>query len=95
MEKSSVYFDSILSRLARSYPGTCPLEDLASLVMPQYNILKTFSENITAQRQYQAKILDTLILLDDQGYIVLDPDTDESSITLKGLLKINNTVFSN
>ncbi|OXG06982.1 hypothetical protein B0A64_09160 [Flavobacterium araucananum] len=63
--------------------------------MPQYNILKTFSENITAQRQYQAKILDTLILLDDQGYIVLDPDTDESSITLKGLLKINNTVFSN
>lgn len=95
MEKSSVYFDSILSRLAGSYPRSLTLEELTPLVIPVYNVQKTFSENIAVQRENQAKILDALILLEDQGYIVLDPDTDESSITLKGLLKINNTEFSN
>jgi hypothetical protein len=95
LEKSSVYFDSILRKLARSYPGACTLEELASLVMPPCNVLKTFSENIAVQRENHAKILEALIALDDKGYIVLDPDTDESSITLKGLLRINNTVFSN
>jgi len=95
LEKSSVYFDTILRKLARSYPGTCPLEELATLLIPPYNVLRTFSENIAVQRENQAKILEALIALEDQGYIVLDPDTDESSITLKGLLKINNTVFSN
>ncbi|TPG34837.1 hypothetical protein [Flavobacterium pectinovorum] len=95
MEKSSVYFDRILSKLAQSYPGTCALEDLAVLVMPAYNVMKIFSENISVQRDNHAKILDALILLEDQGYIVLNPATDESSITIKGLIKINNTVFFN
>lgn len=94
LETSSVYFDRVLSKLARSYPGTCPLEELASLVVLPYNILRTFRENISVQRENQAKILDALILLEDLGYIVVNPETDESSIPLKGLLKINNTVFS-
>jgi hypothetical protein len=95
VEKSSVYFDSILSKLARSYPQSCALEELAAFVIPPYNVLKTFRENISAQRQNHAKILDALILLDDQGYIVLNPATDESSITIKGLIKINNLIFCN
>ncbi|WP_089354507.1 hypothetical protein [Flavobacterium sp. ov086] len=95
MEKSSVYFDTILGRLAGSYPGTCTLEELAVLVMPPYNILKTFKENIAVQRENHAKILDALLLLDYKRYIVLNPATDESSITLKGLIKINRIVFCN
>ena len=95
MEKSFVYFDRILNKLAGSYPGTLTLEELASLVIPPYNVLRSFSENIAAQRENHAKILDVLIALDDQGYIDLNPATDQSSITLKGLIKINHTVFCN
>lgn len=95
LETSSVYFDRILSRLAGCYPRAHALEELTALVIPPYNILRTFSQNIAAQRENQAKILDALILLEDQGYIVLNPSTDKSSITLKGLIKINNTTFCN
>jgi hypothetical protein len=95
LEKSSVYFDRTLSKLAKSYPGTCTLEELTLLLMPPCNVLRTFSENISAQRENHAKILDALIALEDQGYIVLNTATDESFITLKGLIKINHTVFCN
>ncbi|WP_140504803.1 hypothetical protein [Flavobacterium pectinovorum] len=95
MERSSVYFDRILNKLAQSYPRTCALEELAALVIPPYNVLKTFTENISAQRENHAKIVEALILLDDQQYIVLNPTTDQSSITLKGLIKINNMAFCN
>ncbi|MBE8726368.1 hypothetical protein C4F50_15665 [Flavobacterium sp. KB82] len=63
--------------------------------MPPYNIQKTFTENISAQRENQAKILNALILLEDLGYVVLNPATDESCITIPGLIKINNTVLHN
>ncbi|UUF12525.1 MULTISPECIES: hypothetical protein [Flavobacterium] len=95
MEKSSLYFDSILKKLAQSYPGSCALEELRALVMPPYNVQRTFAQNMSAQRQNQAEILDALILLDEKGYIVLNEATDESSITLKGLVKINHTVLCN
>ena len=95
MEKSSVYLHSILQKLAGSYPGICTLEELASFVIPPYNVLRTFRENIAAQRESHAKILDALIALEDQGYIVLNQATDQSSITIKGLIKINHTVFCN
>jgi len=95
MEKSFVYFDKILSKLAQSYAKSFTLDELSALVIPSYNISKSFTENIAAQRENQAKILNALILLDDKGYIVLDPATEQSSITIKGLIKINNRVFCN
>jgi hypothetical protein len=95
LEKSSVYFDTILSKLAQSYPRACALEELTALVIPAYNILKTFTENIAAQRENQAKLLDALMALDDMGYIVLNPATDQSRITIKGLIKINNRALCN
>lgn len=95
MEKSFVYFDRILSKLAQSYAKNFTLEELAALLIPPYTISKTFTQNIAAQRENQIKILDALILLDYQGYIVLNPATDESSITIKGLIKINNRVLCN
>lgn len=95
MEKSFVYFDRILSKLAQNYAKDFTLEELAALVIPSYNISKTFTQNIAAQRENQAKILDVLILLDHQGYIILNPTTDKSSITIKGLIKINSMVLCN
>lgn len=95
MEKSLVYFDRILGKLGQSYGKYFTVEELAALVMPTYNILKTFTENIAAQRENHAKILDALVLLNYEGYIVLNPATDECSITIKGLIKINNRVFCN
>lgn len=95
MEKSFVYFDRILSKLAQSYAKSFTLEELSALVIPRYNIGKTFTENIAAQRENQSKILNALVLLDIEGYIVLNPVTDESCITIKGLIKINNRVFCN
>jgi hypothetical protein len=50
---------------------------------------------MSAQRHNQAKILDALIALEDQGYIVLNRATDQSSITIKGLIKINHTALCN
>lgn len=95
MEKSFVYFDRILSKLGQSYAKSFTLEELSVLLVPRYNIWKTFNENIAAQRENQAKILEALILLDYEGYIVLNTATDQSSITIKGLIKINNLVFCN
>jgi len=95
MEKSFVYFDRILGKLAQSYAKAFTLEELAALVIPSYNISKSFTQNIAAQRENQAKILNALILLDYQGYIVLNPDTEQSSITIKGLMKINNRILCN
>lgn len=95
METSLFYVERILGKLAESYPGSCTLEELSALVMPPYNTLKTFAENISLQRENQAKILDALMLLEDQRYIVLNWATDESSITLKGLIRINTMAFCN
>lgn len=95
MEKSFVYFDRILSKLAQRYGKDFTLKELAILLLPTYTILKTFTQNITAQKENQAKLLDALILLDYQGYIVLNPATEESSITIKGLIKINSRVLCN
>ncbi|QSW89638.1 hypothetical protein J0383_02200 [Flavobacterium endoglycinae] len=95
METPYVYFERILSKLAESYLGSCTLQALAPLVIPPYNVLKTFSENISVQRENQAKILDALILLEDLGYIVLDQASDESCITAKGLIQINHRILSN
>lgn len=58
------------------------------------NISK-ISEDISVERKNQSKLLDTLIYMDYEGYIFLNSDTDESVITIKGLIKINNKIFWN
>jgi hypothetical protein len=95
LEASSVIFDKILHKLAQSYGRSFTLEELNALVSPGYNIFKTFTENISAQRQNQATILDALILLDHKGYVVLDSATDQSAITVKGLIRIKKRVLCN
>jgi methyltransferase-like protein len=91
METSSVILDKILLILAENYNKSCTLEELTMLLNP---VLNASQDNTSAEKENQASILDILIYLNDEGYISLNPDTDESSITIKGFLKIYNKYFN-
>ncbi|WP_099708717.1 hypothetical protein [Flavobacterium sp. 9] len=67
MEVPSVFFDKRLHKLAESYGRNFTLEELIALVNPGYNIFKTFTENISAQSENHATILEALILMDYEG----------------------------
>jgi hypothetical protein len=95
LEASSFFFDIILHKLAESYGRSFTLEELTALVYPGYNIFKTFTENVSAQRENHAKILDALILMDFEGYVVINSATDQTAITVKGLIRINKRVLCN
>lgn len=71
--------DEILKILAQNYNKTYSLEDLTSIIM--------LTDNTCSEVECQAKVLDVLIQLDDDELIVLNPETDESSITKKGVIK--------
>lgn len=95
MEASSCFFDQILYKLAEYYYRSCTLEELTKLINPHSDVSITFCENIIAERENHAKILDALILLDYEGFIILNSFNDESFITIKGLIRINNKVLCN
>lgn len=63
--------------------------------MTSVSNVSKFIEDIANEREIKAKLLDALILMDSEGYIFLNSDTDESLITIKGLIKINNKIFWN
>ncbi|TDO73567.1 hypothetical protein EV143_105161 [Flavobacterium chryseum] len=93
MESHLSFFTKILQILADKYSTSYTLEELTKVVTSVSNVSK-FTDNI-AERENQAKLLDTLILLEYEGYIFLNSDTDESLITIKGLIKINNKILWN
>lgn len=94
MEASSVLYIKILQILARRYTMNFTLLELVKVAFPTANMSK-FTVDFAAQRENQAKMVDTLIMLEHEGYIFLNSYTDESSITIKGLIKINSKVFWN
>lgn len=94
MECSSVFFIKILRILAGKYCKGSTLEELTALVAPASNVSK-FTDDIAAERENQAKLLDVLLLMNSEGYIFLNSDTDQSLITIKGLIEINNKIFWN
>lgn len=59
---------------------------MTELVNAVYNV-STFTQDIATERENQAKLLDALILLDNEGYIFLNSYTDESLITIKVPIK--------
>ncbi|ABQ07353.1 hypothetical protein [Flavobacterium johnsoniae] len=79
MELPLALSDEILKILAQNYNKTYSLEDLTSIIM--------LTDNTCSEVECQAKVLDVLIQLDDDELIVLNPETDESSITKKGVIK--------
>lgn len=74
---------------------TCTLEELTSLLNPIYNISRTSTDNTSTEKQNQARVLETLLFLNDEGLIFLNSDTDITTITIKGLIKINDKVLYN
>jgi len=64
-------------------------EDLAKIikVLDQNPLKKTDPIN---EKRKESMILDHLIALHDQGLVLLDPETDESSTTAAGLEKFNS-----
>jgi hypothetical protein len=94
MQTPPVFFMKILHLLAGRYFMSFTLEELAERIASFSDISK-FTGEIATARENQAKLLDALILMDYQGYIFLDEDTDHIVMTIKGLIQINNTIIWN
>jgi hypothetical protein len=95
METSPKVFIKILQILASRYGMNYTLEELASLLTPVFNVSTKVTNNISTETENQARVLEALIVLNDEGYIFLNSSTDKSSITIKGLIKVNNKIFCN
>ncbi|WP_337966426.1 hypothetical protein [uncultured Flavobacterium sp.] len=95
METSATFSNMILNKLASSYCSLWTLAELTDCIISDSNMAEIYWEQISLQRINQAKILEVLIQLEFEGNVFLNPITDESSITIKGLLKINNKILLN
>ena len=94
MDTSLLFLTKILHTLAGRYGMCYTLEELTSILNPVL-LVSSLADKISTEKENQAKVLEALILLNDDGLIFLNSDTDKSSITIKGLIKANNTVFCN
>ncbi|WP_433763950.1 hypothetical protein [Flavobacterium ginsenosidimutans] len=84
MNTTASLFAKILTALSDRDSGL-NLEHLAALVTPLPDSVAGLR---TTEKNGQAALLDALIALNDGGYIALNPLTDQSRITLKGLVWI-------
>ncbi|UUW07683.1 hypothetical protein NLG42_16435 [Flavobacterium plurextorum] len=81
MKVMTELLENILKILARNPSRSSSLEELTMALFPNDLV----RDPISFEREYQAQVLDALISLENAGMIVLNSDTDESTITLKGL----------
>lgn len=90
MKVKTELLENVLKILARNPTKSSSLEELTMTLIPN----DLLGDHITFEREYQAQVLDALISLENEGMLVLNSDTDESTITIKGLskAKINNFV---
>lgn len=93
--ETSVIIQKLLQTLAANYTKSCSLEELAQQAFPAFKGFPYHQGMFNAEKQKQAMLLETLMLLDQQGLIFLDSETDHSVITIKGMLKVNDTVLCN
>nr|WP_294788777.1 hypothetical protein [uncultured Flavobacterium sp.] len=94
METPSILSLKILHILSTRYYGSFTLEELTSFVN-SISTISASSDSNSSERNGQALILETLIMLQDEGHIFLNSVTDQSCITLKGLIKIDSKVYCN
>lgn len=95
METLPIFLIRVLQILAGRYGMSCSLEELTSLLSPVFNTSGSFPQNITTEKENQARVLDALLVLNDNGHIFLDSSTENSSITIKGLIKVHDKIFCN
>lgn len=86
-------FMKILNILSRNPQKSYDLEDLTSFVIPR--LTEPHQQNLWIQRGYQAEVLDALIILDNHGFIIIDSVSDQSIISIRGLISVSSTTFSN
>ena len=81
--------------LADRYGMSCTLEELTSLLTIVFNAYTPIEDSLSHEKKKQAKVLEALIMLDNEGYIFLNSDSDESTISIKGLILVDNKVIYN
>lgn len=74
--------NKIFCTLAQNYNKSFTLEELTKTILPHFDMMNINNENLCLEREKQAKVLDALIFLADNGLIFLNPLTDESSIKI-------------
>lgn len=95
MEKLPAFHIRILQLLARSWGAGCTLEELGGLMIPVSNAGALTAGDMRSENRIQAAVLDALLILNDRGHIFLNPHTDKSTITIKGLTAIRSTMLCN
>ncbi|MDQ1165530.1 hypothetical protein [Flavobacterium sp. SORGH_AS_0622] len=95
METLPIFLVKILQTLADRYGMSCTLEELTSLLTPVFNTYTLLQDSIADEKKKQARVLDALILLNKEGYIFVSSSSDESTISIKGLILVNNKVICN
>lgn len=85
----------VLQILAARYGLSFTLKELTSLLNPVINGKKIYTYNMSSDNEKQAAVLDALIVLNDQGHLFLNSNTDKSSITIKGLILLNSKIICN
>jgi hypothetical protein len=95
METLPIFLVKILQTLADRYGMGCTLEELTSLLTPVFNTYTLLQDSIADEKKKQARVLDALILLNKEGYLFLSSSSDESTISIKGLILVNNKVICN
>lgn len=93
MERLPIFYIKVLQILAARYGLGCTLEEMTSLLAPVIDAKTVFTGNMPSDQEKQATVLDALIVLNDKGHLVLDSNTDKSSITIKGLIVVNNKLL--
>ncbi|OXB03714.1 hypothetical protein [Flavobacterium pectinovorum] len=84
MEVKIELLEKLLKILAQVPNKSYNLEELTMDVTPN----DLLNHDISSEREYQAQVLNALLSLENDGMIELNSDTDESSITLKGLRRV-------
>ncbi|MBF4491166.1 hypothetical protein IRZ83_01325 [Flavobacterium sp. JLP] len=95
METFPTFLIKILQMLADRYGMSCTLEELTSLLTPVFNMYTPVKDSISNEKKKQARVLDALMLLNNEGYIFLNSNSDESTISIKGLILVNNRAICN
>ncbi|UUF13091.1 MULTISPECIES: hypothetical protein [Flavobacterium] len=93
MEPSPLFCNKILQLIGQNYQRSCTLEELTSMASLFLSVKP--EDRFSPERENQAAVLDALLLLSEKGHIFLNSYTDQSCITIKGLLAIGDKTICN
>jgi hypothetical protein len=86
-------FEKILRIMAQNPEKNYTLEGLTNLVKP-YSA-ESLQAVLSVQIMNQAQVFEAFMILNTEGLIILDSDSDKSIISLSGLIHITSKSFLN